>query len=160
MRGFGEWWEAGLDKTASFLLFLSSLTSSGLSPKAFASTSPGMAVMAEVGPTSVPIMALSFVLKTMYSIPSLPACIATAKFCGTTDIFNPRAGRVRTINSLTLPVLKLLRLSAQWVKLYKVTQIYYQMLLASCCYLFLQSYIYIYSNCIRTTLTTTITAFF
>nr|AAT68239.1 glycinin subunit G7 [Glycine max] len=35
------------------------------------------------------------------------------------DIFNPRAGRVRTINSLTLPVLKLLRLSAQWVKLYK-----------------------------------------
>lgn len=76
------------------------------------------------------------------------------------DIFNPRAGRLRAINSLTLPVLKLLRLSAQWVKLYKVTQIYYQMLLASCCYLFLQSYIYIYSNCIRTTLTTTITAFF
>ncbi|RZC20962.1 Legumin K [Glycine soja] len=35
------------------------------------------------------------------------------------DIFNPRAGRLRANNSLTLPVLKLLRLSAQLVKLYK-----------------------------------------
>lgn len=36
------------------------------------------------------------------------------------DIFNPRAGRITTVNSFTLPVLKLLHLSAQWVNLYKV----------------------------------------
>ncbi|CAI8614326.1 unnamed protein product [Vicia faba] len=35
------------------------------------------------------------------------------------DVFNPRAGRITSVNSLTLPVLKLLHLSAQWVKLYK-----------------------------------------
>ncbi|CAK8543593.1 unnamed protein product [Lathyrus sativus] len=35
------------------------------------------------------------------------------------DVFNPRAGRITSANSLTLPVLKLLHLSAQWVKLYK-----------------------------------------
>lgn len=36
------------------------------------------------------------------------------------DVFNPRAGRITNVNSLTLPVLKLLHLSAQWVYLYKV----------------------------------------
>lgn len=36
------------------------------------------------------------------------------------DVFNPRAGRITSVNSLTLPVLGLLHLSAQWVKLYKV----------------------------------------
>ncbi|XP_045796068.1 legumin type B-like [Trifolium pratense] len=35
------------------------------------------------------------------------------------DVFNPRAGRINTVNSLTLPVLKSLHLSAQWVNLYK-----------------------------------------
>ncbi|WJX79002.1 hypothetical protein P8452_62168 [Trifolium repens] len=35
------------------------------------------------------------------------------------DVFNPRAGRINTVNSLTLPILKLLHLSAQWVNLYK-----------------------------------------
>lgn len=38
------------------------------------------------------------------------------------DVFNPRAGRITNVNSLTLPVLKLLHLSAQWVYLYKVTK--------------------------------------
>ncbi|XP_058737937.1 legumin J-like [Vicia villosa] len=35
------------------------------------------------------------------------------------DVFNPRAGRITSVNGLTLPVLRLLHLSAQWVKLYK-----------------------------------------
>ncbi|KAJ1416593.1 RmlC-like cupin domain superfamily [Sesbania bispinosa] len=35
------------------------------------------------------------------------------------DLFNPRAGRISTVNSLTLPVLKWLQLSAEWVNLYK-----------------------------------------
>lgn len=39
------------------------------------------------------------------------------------DVFNPRAGRITTANSLTLPVLKSLHLSAQWVNLYKVVRV-------------------------------------
>ncbi|KAK7245365.1 hypothetical protein RIF29_40205 [Crotalaria pallida] len=35
------------------------------------------------------------------------------------DFFNPRAGRISTINSFTLPILKWLQLSAEWVYLYK-----------------------------------------
>lgn len=36
------------------------------------------------------------------------------------DFFNPTAGRISTVNSLTLPLLKWLQLSAEWVNLYKV----------------------------------------
>ncbi|XP_061360402.1 glycinin G4-like [Gastrolobium bilobum] len=35
------------------------------------------------------------------------------------DLYNPRAGRISTLDSLTLPVLRFLRLSAQYVVLYK-----------------------------------------
>ncbi|XP_058770961.1 legumin J-like isoform X3 [Vicia villosa] len=35
------------------------------------------------------------------------------------DLYNPRAGRIRTANSLTLPILRYLRLSAEYVRLYR-----------------------------------------
>ncbi|CAK8571775.1 unnamed protein product [Lathyrus sativus] len=35
------------------------------------------------------------------------------------DLYNPRAGRISTANSLTLPVLRHLRLSAEYVRLYR-----------------------------------------
>lgn len=35
------------------------------------------------------------------------------------DFYNPRAGRITTINSLDLPILKWLKLSAEWVVLYR-----------------------------------------
>nr|P05692.1 RecName: Full=Legumin J; Contains: RecName: Full=Legumin J alpha chain; AltName: Full=Legumin J acidic chain; Contains: RecName: Full=Legumin J beta chain; AltName: Full=Legumin J basic chain; Flags: Precursor [Pisum sativum]CAA30067.1 legumin [Pisum sativum] len=35
------------------------------------------------------------------------------------DLYNPRAGRISTANSLTLPVLRYLRLSAEYVRLYR-----------------------------------------
>lgn len=37
------------------------------------------------------------------------------------DLYNPRAGRISTINSLDLPILRWLRLSAEWVVLYRVS---------------------------------------
>nr|BAO50865.1 13S globulin [Fagopyrum esculentum] len=37
----------------------------------------------------------------------------------TTDVFNPRAGRINTVNSNSLPILEFLQLSAQHVVLYK-----------------------------------------
>lgn len=36
------------------------------------------------------------------------------------DLYNPRAGRISTVNSLTLPILSYLRLSAEYVLLYRV----------------------------------------
>ncbi|KAF1878444.1 hypothetical protein Lal_00047113 [Lupinus albus] len=36
-----------------------------------------------------------------------------------TDLYNPSAGRIRTINSLTLPILGWFQLSAEYVKLYR-----------------------------------------
>nr|CAA83674.1 legumin B [Vicia sativa] len=35
------------------------------------------------------------------------------------DLYNPRAGRISTANSLTLPILRYLRLSAEYVRLYR-----------------------------------------
>lgn len=39
------------------------------------------------------------------------------------DLYNPRAGRISTSNSLTLPILRFLRLGAEYVNLYKVIYI-------------------------------------
>ena len=36
------------------------------------------------------------------------------------DLYNPRAGRISDVNSLTLPILRNLRLSAEYVLLYRV----------------------------------------
>jgi hypothetical protein len=36
------------------------------------------------------------------------------------DLYNPRAGRISTVNSLTLPILRRLRLSAEYVRLFRV----------------------------------------
>ncbi|XP_045829319.1 legumin B-like [Trifolium pratense] len=38
---------------------------------------------------------------------------------GRADLYNPRAGRISTVNSLTLPILRRLRLSAEYVLLYR-----------------------------------------
>ncbi|CAJ2627896.1 unnamed protein product [Trifolium pratense] len=38
---------------------------------------------------------------------------------GRADLYNPRAGRISTVNSLTLPILRRLRLSAEYVHLYR-----------------------------------------
>ncbi|KAK2401803.1 hypothetical protein P8452_08443 [Trifolium repens] len=35
------------------------------------------------------------------------------------DLYNPRAGRISTVNSLTLPILRRLRLSAEYVRLFR-----------------------------------------
>lgn len=40
------------------------------------------------------------------------------------DLYNPRAGRITTLNSLHLSILRPLRLSAEWVLLYRVTTIH------------------------------------
>lgn len=39
------------------------------------------------------------------------------------DLYNPRAGRISTVNSLTLPILRNLRLGAEYVVLYRVQYI-------------------------------------